>query len=130
MDERVVSALGELRLRLQGELEGLGESRLELERELGALVKEIESKQRVLELVEATERQLAGQGRRQQDLEGGGAGASTQVWVSDAEKLACICMAHLGLLYLFDSLCQRLPASGPMPRLNRHLRPSSRGPSP
>jgi hypothetical protein len=58
----VLSALAELRKELQGELAGLVETRSELEGELQAVSVEIESKQRALELVEATQRQLAGQG--------------------------------------------------------------------
>jgi hypothetical protein len=73
------SALGELRKELQGELGALVERRSGLEIEMQALDQEIETKQRALELVEATERQLAGQGRGQPDVEGAGPGASTQV---------------------------------------------------
>jgi hypothetical protein len=66
----VLSELGELRRVLQGELRGLVEKRGGLEGELQMLGKEIESKQRALELVEATERQLASQGRGEPELEG------------------------------------------------------------
>jgi hypothetical protein len=67
-----VEGLGELRRKLQGELEGL-------ERQLLTLTKEIEAKKCALELVEVTERQMAVQGRGQPDLEGAGPEASTQV---------------------------------------------------
>jgi predicted nucleic acid-binding Zn-ribbon protein len=76
--ENVLSALGELRVELRGELEALVQKQSGLETELQALGKEIESKQRALQAVEATERQLAGQGRGQSEYEGG-PGASTQV---------------------------------------------------
>jgi hypothetical protein len=84
--ERVLSALGDLRWQLRRELDGLVEKRSPLERErlrldgqLQALNEEIEPRQRALELLEATERQLAGQGRGQPDVAGRGPGASTQV---------------------------------------------------
>jgi chromosome segregation ATPase len=60
---RALEALAVLRLELQGELEGLEERRPEVERELEGLGKDIESKRRMLELVEATEEELATQGR-------------------------------------------------------------------
>jgi hypothetical protein len=75
----VLSELVELRSELQGELEGLVEKRTGLEAELQAVGKEIEAKQRALELVEATEKQLADQGRGQQGLDGSEPGASAQV---------------------------------------------------
>jgi hypothetical protein len=62
---RVLEALAELRRELQGELEGLAEKRLGLERELEAVDTGIESKHRMMELVEATEEQLAAQGSDQ-----------------------------------------------------------------
>jgi phage shock protein A len=72
-----LEALAELWQELEGELEELHEKRSGLERELEALDKDIESKRRMLELVEATEAQLAA--LSQPDLEGGEPGASTQV---------------------------------------------------
>jgi hypothetical protein len=76
-----LSALGELRQELQGELEGLVQERSRRENELQALNKEIEHKQSVLELVKAAEERLTGQGsgQPQPDLKGGKAGASRQV---------------------------------------------------
>jgi hypothetical protein len=50
-----------------------------LETDLQTLGKKIESKQRALEAVEATESQLASHGRGQQASEGGGPDGSTQV---------------------------------------------------
>jgi Arc/MetJ-type ribon-helix-helix transcriptional regulator len=55
------------RKELQGDLKGL-------ENKLQVLLKKIESKRRVLELVEATERQLAAEDEGQPDLEGDGSG--------------------------------------------------------
>jgi hypothetical protein len=80
----VLKTLAELRRELQGELEGLVEKRSGLEMELEALDKDIESKRRMLELVESTEKQLAAPSKP--DLEGDGPGASTQVRGS-AKKL-------------------------------------------
>jgi hypothetical protein len=68
-----LSELGEVRRELQGELEKLVETRAGLEGELHALGKEDEAKQREIELVEATERQLAGQGAGAAKLAGAGA---------------------------------------------------------
>jgi hypothetical protein len=81
VDDGVLLALDKLRQGLQEELGKIVErrSRLEIEGELEALDAEIKSKQRALELVEATERQLAGQVGGQPGVEGGGPGASTQV---------------------------------------------------
>jgi hypothetical protein len=70
ISESVLSALGELRGSLHGELQRLLEKKSGLEGELQAVGQEIESKQRALELVKATERQLAGQGRAQPDVGG------------------------------------------------------------
>jgi predicted nuclease with TOPRIM domain len=75
----VLSELGDLRRELMGKLAELVKKRSGLEGELQALGREIEDKQRALELVEATERQLTGQGRGQLEVEGDGLGASTQV---------------------------------------------------
>jgi septal ring factor EnvC (AmiA/AmiB activator) len=58
---RVLSRLDKLRQRLQRELQKLLEKQSHHERELQALGKEIESKRRMLELVEATEKQTAAQ---------------------------------------------------------------------
>jgi hypothetical protein len=75
----VLEALAQLRREVEDELKGLAEKRSGLASELEALDKDIEARQRQLDMVEATERQLAGQGRGQRGLEGGAAGASTQV---------------------------------------------------
>jgi hypothetical protein len=75
----VLESLVELRQELRGELEGLLEKRGGLERELEGLDKEIESKGRMLELVEATEEQLAAQGLGHQASEEGAPGAGMQV---------------------------------------------------
>jgi hypothetical protein len=56
----------------------LEEERSGLDRKLEALIEKIESKRRQLELVEATEEQLAAQ-ERDQRVQGEGPGASTQV---------------------------------------------------
>jgi chromosome segregation ATPase len=88
--ETVLSALGGLRRELQGQLEALVQRRSELETEVQALGKEIESKQYALEVVEATERQLAGQRRGQPEYEGREPGASMQVWAS-AKKMHSTC---------------------------------------
>jgi seryl-tRNA synthetase len=76
--------LGWLRRRLQRELEGLVAKREGLEKDLQELCEEIDSKQHALELVEATEMQLAEQERAHSDLKGSSSGAasSTQVRVS------------------------------------------------
>jgi hypothetical protein len=58
--ETVLSTLGYLKRELQGELSEL-EKRSGPEGEQQALDEEIEAKRRELELVKATERQLAGQ---------------------------------------------------------------------
>jgi predicted nucleic acid-binding Zn-ribbon protein len=63
---------------VNSELEGLVERQLGLERELEGLRKDIESRRRMLELVEATEEQLVAQAERPA-LEGGGLGTSAQV---------------------------------------------------
>jgi uncharacterized protein YhaN len=73
----VVEALAELRRELQDKLRALAEERVAPERELERLDKAMDSTRRMLELVQATEEQLAAQGQGQPDLEGGGAGAST-----------------------------------------------------
>jgi hypothetical protein len=77
--ESVLSALGKLRRELQGGVAGLVERRSGLEQELQALCIEIESKTRALELVEATERQLADQGGGEGVTEEDDTGASVQV---------------------------------------------------
>jgi phage shock protein A len=75
----VLETLARLRYELQLELAGLAERRSGLEDELEALGHKIEATRRQLELVEATEEQLAAQGRGQRAIEQGGAGGSTQV---------------------------------------------------
>jgi hypothetical protein len=72
--QSVRSALTKLRKDLKHELAGLVERRSGLERELQAVGLDIESKQRALELVEASERQLEGQAGGQ-----GGSEAGAQV---------------------------------------------------
>jgi hypothetical protein len=129
----VLSELGELRRELQGELKGLVEERGlgelrrakqgeleergELEQELQALSKEIESKQRELELMEATERQIGEPGRGQPATEGvGEAQASTQVrrWAKISQDIVePVC------LMWNTRPCRdrsRLHSSGPAPR--------------
>jgi phage shock protein A len=85
-EETTLEALAELREWLRGGLEsletersGLEEERSGLDQKLEALIEKIESKRRQLELVEATEEQLAAQERDQRALQGKGPGASTQV---------------------------------------------------
>jgi hypothetical protein len=100
----VHSALGELRSELDGKLVELFERRSQLSQELQAIDDEIKSRRRQLELVEATERQLAGQGGGQPDLEGVGEGLSHRS-CRTGEPLWptwCLCLCH-------DSLCQRVP---------------------
>jgi hypothetical protein len=77
--KRVLSALRGMREEMLRHLEELKSRRPNLELQLRTLGESIKSEQRQLELVEAIERQLAGQGRGQPDPEGGGPGASTQV---------------------------------------------------
>jgi hypothetical protein len=80
MPASVLEELAQLRRReLQGELGGLVEKRSGLERELEALGKDIESKLRMLELVEATEEQVVAQGQEQRAIEEQGPGASSHV---------------------------------------------------
>jgi hypothetical protein len=94
MDEPIfdstLSGLVWLREELQDELQSLVEKRSGLEEVLRATAEEIKSAQGVLELVEATERQLRGQGRGLPDGEGDGPGSSTQVRGS-AKKLKVVC---------------------------------------
>jgi chromosome segregation ATPase len=77
-----LEALAKLGRELAFELDGLAAKRSGLARELEALDKDVESTRRMLELVEATRRQLAAQERRQQAIERGGAPPSTQVRAS------------------------------------------------
>jgi hypothetical protein len=77
--DTVLSRLAKLRRDLQDELKRDMKERSELETQLQAVGSRIESRQRALELVEATERQLRGERQGQPDLEGGGPGAGTQV---------------------------------------------------
>jgi phage shock protein A len=76
-------ALAQLRRELQDELEGLVQKRSGLEDELEALGKDIESTRRQLQLLEATEEELAAQGRGERAIEQDRAGGSTHVsgWV-------------------------------------------------
>jgi hypothetical protein len=75
--QSVRSALTKLRKDLQHELSALVVRRSGLEMELQVLTIKVESKQRALELVEASERQLAGQGSGKDD-----SGASVRVRAS------------------------------------------------
>jgi hypothetical protein len=132
--DRVPSALGELRRELQGELEELVKRRSGLERQLQTLRKEIESKQRALELVEATERQWAGQRQGQPHVEGLATGVSTQVraYVKLQDTSGPV-WPTVGSCPRCDSPRQRLPSSGLVPRRpmsSRNLSHSPRGPSP
>jgi hypothetical protein len=77
--DSVFSELAELRRELQEKLQWLVEKRPGLERELQALDEQVDYTRRQLELLEATERQLEGQGRGQPGMEGGASGPSTQV---------------------------------------------------
>jgi hypothetical protein len=113
----VLEALADLRRGLEGELEALAEKRTGLERELEALDKDIESKHRMLGLVETTKEQLAAQGRGQPDVEGDGPGASTQVRGSAKLKdLIKPVWPTWGWCPCCDSPRQRLRSSGPVPR--------------
>jgi hypothetical protein len=130
-----LEALAELRRELQGELEGLVERRSGLERELEGLDKDIESKRRMLELVEATEEQLAAQGGGQRSTEGDGPGASTQV--RGSAKLEDISEpvwpTWIAFSFSCDSPRQRLPSSAPdrlRPMPSRSLGHCPQGPSP
>jgi hypothetical protein len=67
----VLAVVAYLRQKLWRELEGLVGKRSGLLREVEALDKEIETKRRMMELVEATEEQLVDQERGQQAIEGG-----------------------------------------------------------
>jgi hypothetical protein len=108
--DTVLSALDELRRKLRGELEGLVEKRSGLEQELKGLGEAIEAKQRMLELLEATERQLAGQGRGQPDLQAGGPAASTQVRGSaKLQDIGKPGSPTYGLCLCCDSPRQRFP---------------------
>jgi hypothetical protein len=123
----VLEALADLRRELQGELGALVQKRTGLERELETLDKDIESKRRMLELVEATEEQLATQGQGHQDLEGRGPRASTQVRGSvRLQDLSEQVWPTWGLYPCCDSPRQRLPSSGPVPR--RSIPSRSRSP--
>jgi hypothetical protein len=132
----VLTALGELRRELQEKLAALVERRAGLDQELEALDKEIESVQRPLELVEARERQLAGQGRGQPDFEGGGDSEEHAGKGGSQARAIAEPTWPTGILCLWcDSLrpCQRLPSSGPVPRRpvsSRSLSPFPRGPFP
>jgi hypothetical protein len=75
----VLPVMGELRGQLLRELGELVEKRTGLEGELQAVDKEIDSKQRALQLLNATQGQWVEQERAQPDVKGGGPGASTQV---------------------------------------------------
>jgi hypothetical protein len=109
---------GELRRKLQGDLEGLKERRSGLERELEAVDKEIEAKQCALELVEVNKKQLAVQGRGQPHVEGSEQRASTQV--RGSVKLQDIGTSPFGLTCGSCVCCcdsprrQRLLASAPV----------------
>jgi hypothetical protein len=84
--ERVLAELAKLRRELQGEpeLEALCDWRRGLD---------AESRQRVLEILEATENQLADEGRGQQGLDGSEPGASAQV--RGSAKIAKDMSAHV-----------------------------------
>jgi hypothetical protein len=133
MDERVLSPLGELRRKLQGQIGELVEQRSGLEGQLQALDKQIDSRRRMLELVEATESQFAGPGPGQPDVEGGEPGASTQEVRGLAKLQDWQARVFTGGLYsCCDSPRQQTPSSGPdprRPRSSRRLSPSPRGPS-
>jgi peptidoglycan hydrolase CwlO-like protein len=96
--ESVLSTLRELRSELQDELTELLAKHSELQTELEALGDKIESTQRALELVEATEEQLAAQEAKYQEDEGNGPGASRQVrgLAKAADHRSRV--AHMGLV--------------------------------
>jgi hypothetical protein len=79
---RVLEALAKVHRGLLSELEGLAEKRTGLEKQLEAVDTEVKFKRRQLELVEATQEQLAAQGPGQRAIEGDGPGASSQVRAS------------------------------------------------
>jgi hypothetical protein len=80
--DTVLSRLAKLRRELEGELKRFVKRRSGLERQLRALGTRIESRQRALKLLEATERQLAAQGQGQPDLEGWGTGVGGETGAS------------------------------------------------
>jgi hypothetical protein len=130
--DSVLSALRKLRRELRAKLDGLLTTRStwekELESKLQAVNQEIEFKQRMLDLVTATEMQLAGWGGVP-DLGGAEPEASTQVR-GDSRTLVSPC-GSLGLYPCCDSPCQQLPSSGPdQVCYLLSLNPSRRGPSP
>jgi hypothetical protein len=130
--QSVLAALDTVRFELQGELELFEKLRSGSLAEVQTLGEEIESRQRQLELVDATLWQLAGQGQGQPDLEGGGPGASTQVrgWDKAQDVREAIWLIG-SLCPICDSRRRWLPSSGPVPRrLMKSLSPSPRGPSP
>jgi hypothetical protein len=78
MDVPVSESVPSELIELRDELEALVEMRSGHDRALQALDKQIKSKQRKLELLEATQRQRAGQGEGSFDIEGERPRASTQ----------------------------------------------------
>jgi hypothetical protein len=84
---------------LEPQLHGQGQAQDEnIKYEYEYRQRELESGQRELELVEAVERELAGQGHGQPDIEGAASGASKQVKGSDKPKLsASACGSPAGL---------------------------------
>jgi hypothetical protein len=88
--------------------------------------KEIEAKQCALEMVEANERQMAGQGPGRPKVDEGGSGPSSQV--NGSTKLQGIATSPFGLTWAPVCACcdsprrQRLLASGPVPSLLRSSR--------
>jgi hypothetical protein len=135
----VLALLGDARQRLLNELAELADRRQSLEvrtkamqNELEGVHVEVEAKRRMLELVEATEQQLAGQGQEEPhesdlqhllgeagtEVRGGGARGD---WPFSHNPYVRMCV---------NSLHQRLPASIPAhvrPVMRRNLSP--RGPS-
>jgi hypothetical protein len=129
--DKALSTLGELRRHLEWELNRLRERQLEAERTLQAVGKDIEYTQGLLELVEATQRQLAEQGRGE-DLEGGWAPeASEQVRALPIQRQAINESVWPTWGVCCDSRRQRVPSSGPYRlRPTSRLSLSRRGPSP
>jgi hypothetical protein len=93
----VLESLRKLRVELLVEAQALVVRRSGLLKELQAVGKIIESRRRMLELVEATERQLAAQQRGRRAIEGGGPGAGTQVRAWASCRISGH-VAHLGLV--------------------------------
>jgi phage shock protein A len=95
--ESVISTLRKLRSELQDELTELWAKHSELQTELEALGDKIDSTRRALELVEATEEQIAAQEAGHEDHEAG-PGASTQVrgLAEAADHRSWV--AHMGLV--------------------------------